>query len=732
MKRVFQITMMMFFLTTPTFAQVQITNTGIYYTAEQMLLANEINESGEPFAEALGYNLDDLDPFVLNVPDSISYTTGIESYEYSRYQLGTIISRSGMGLHMMWAPIIMQMAAMEPSGFDGSFTGTPNGFNEDDELVKNIMHFSMLSNHAPPGNPWPQFAEFISGNPNLPQPIDPVNFIWNDFSTLRWDRSQMDKTLNLAAMGQSLMKQYLWAQDMLSAYHDSLDNGIDPAPGVSPDSTGSPNFDPFNNIYFGGDALDGFVGLVLTAEGINKVKFVISSLAYDGNSLVAVDPATYDPANGIKYFPHKIAVTESSVHPALPPKASSFSVTDPASDLTDQISFLWGTLSFTNMMDPNNSSSPAHLAYHQVFDGDPFPAPMVQTGVPGPFDLMKGTSKVIFLNLMNMHYHASEGTFVDHSELVGGVAQPGNQVSTFNGGYTLVSLKLFIEEFAGTPLESMALNALIAQADFLTTQLYDQNGRFYNAYTIGSGADLSPTKVENQSAAIRGLYAAYQVTNDSTYLQAANSGYQYLITHFYVSSQHAFRTEEGNGLATYTPLNVAALSGTLREAALVGGHSEAPAIYTRFFKRVANAMQLSEGAQTGESGGDSDGDGIPYIPEQPQNLPPVFATEATLDLNVTAIDISGNNLVSDFELEQNYPNPFNPTTTIIFRIQKAGYYELNLFNVLGEKVQSLLSGELAAKEHSYRLNGEGLPSGIYYYELKGEGNRLVKKLMLMK
>ena len=48
----------------------------------------------------------------------------------------------------------------------------------------------------------------------------------------------------------------------------------------------------------------------------------------------------------------------------------------------------------------------------------------------------------------------------------------------------------------------------------------------------------------------------------------------------------AFRTEQGNDLATYTPFNFAIITGGLREAALVGGHTEAAAIYTRFFKRV--------------------------------------------------------------------------------------------------------------------------------------------------
>ncbi|NOZ08928.1 MAG: T9SS type A sorting domain-containing protein [FCB group bacterium] len=619
-------------------AQVQITSTNTYFTAGQMLLANEINESGEPFAEALGYNLDNLDPFVADFPDSIAYTLGIENYEYSRYQLGTIISRSGMGLNMMWAPIIGQMAAMETDpDFDGMYTmGMSNGFNEDDELMKNIMHFSMLTNHAAPGNPWPQFAEFISGDPHLPQAIDPENFTWADFSTLRWDRSLMDKTLNPAAMGQTLMKQYLWAQDMLGAFHDADDNGIDPDGITSPDFDGGFEFDPDNNIFFGGDGLDGFIGMVLTAEAINKVKFIISQLAYDGSSLGMVDPMTYDPMNGIKYFPHKIAVTETSVHPMLPPKPDSFTVTDESSQLFDQVSLLWGTLNFKNMMDPNNSSDAQHMAYHSVFDNDPFPADMSQTGVPGPFDLMKGASKVILQNLFALHYNGDSGTFVDESGLSGGMPAPGSVISTVNAGYLLAIFKQAIEEFAGTPLEEMAYDALVAQADFLIDNLQGNDGSYYNAFTLGEGADMSTELVESQAAAVRGLYAAYEATGNGDYLNAADAAYAALIGNFYVPAARAFRTLAGYGMSTYTPYNFAIIAGALREAALVGGHAEAPAIYTRYFSTVADAMQLSEGAPTGEAGTDSDSDGIPFIPEQPENLPPVFASEATFNLAAAA------------------------------------------------------------------------------------------------
>ncbi len=65
---------------------------------------------------------------------------------------------------------------------------------------------------------------------------------------------------------------------MLSAYHDADDNGIDPTASVSPDLPDSAAFDPDNDVYFGGDSLDGFVGLVLTAEAINKVAFLTGAL----------------------------------------------------------------------------------------------------------------------------------------------------------------------------------------------------------------------------------------------------------------------------------------------------------------------------------------------------------------------------------------------------------------------------------------------------------------------
>jgi len=714
-----------------TFSQVQITNTTNYLTRDQMLLANEINESGEPFAEALGYDLDNLDPMILNTPDSIAYTLGIENYEYSRYHLGTLISRSGLGLHMMWAPFIVQMAAMETDpNFDGMYTGgTPNGFKEDDELMKNVMHFGMLANQMAPANPWPEFAEFIGGDPHLPQAINP-DFMM-DFSSLRWDRSLMDKTLNPAALGQALMKQYLWAQDMLGGFHDSLDNGIEPNGIITPDSVGSPNFDPNNNVFYGGDALDGFIGQILTAESINKVKFILSSLAYNGDSLGSVDPMTYDPMNGIKYFPHKISVTEGPSGPMLPPRVTALTVTDASSDLFDQLSLLWGTVSFKNMMDINDSSDAPHLAYKSVFDGNPFPAPMSVTGMPGPFDLMMGASKVLYMNLAAMHFNSTLGTFVNLSGLSNGMPQPGNEISTVNAGYIVMVLTHLVENFAGTPIESMALANLTAQADFLVNELQDVNGGFYNSYTIGSGVDNGAKLVVSQAAAIRGLYAAYSLTSNTVYLNAANTAYNYMISNFYVVAKTAFRTTEGNNQAVYTPFNFAIIAGALREANLVGNHADAPIIYTRFFKKIANVMQLSEGMASGETGSDSDGDGVPFIPQQADNLPPVFASEATLEVGTTGIGDNNRNDNESIALS-NYPNPFTTHTNISFNLEESTNVRIEIYDLGGKQIETILDEGYNSGQHTIIWHNNNYKPGIYFYVLRTNKNHVVGRAQVLR
>ena len=714
-----------FVVFTSAHAQLLIQDDSTYNTAAEMLLANELFESGEPFAEALGYDLDELDPMVPYAPDSMSYTMGIESYEYSRYLLNTLTGRSAMGLHMMWSPVIMANAAMQPDTFDGMFTGgVQNGYKEDDMLMMTIGNISMNANQPPPANAWPQFADFAFGNNNLPQPVE-ADFASN-FGSTRWDRTKMDKTLNLAAMGQSMWKQYWWSQDMLSAFHDGDDNGIEADGTNSPDFEDSPFFDPDNNIYYGGNNLDGYIGQVLTAVAINKTKFIISSLAYDGTGLGGVDPATYDPSAGIKYFPTAIAVTESPVISGLPPQASDLTVVDATSQLFDQISFMLATLGYRNMMNPNDNSDAAHLAYHEAFDGYPFPADMAATGVPGPFNLMMGASKVTFLNMMVMHFDSDAGTFVDEASLDGsGVPVKGDVITAENAGYALVVLRDFLNEFAGTPLYDMANNGLMAQANFILSNFADANGGFYNSYTVGSGADASAKTLAANAALIRGLYAAYEATGNTDYLDAANNGYNFLINNFYVPGEHVFHTTMNDNTAVYTPWNLAILAGALREAKLVGEQSGPDQIYTRVFKVVYDQMILSEAQPTGEEGSDSDGDGVPYIVGGTK--PFVFAASGVYEIppvSTRFVEAAKWNIRA-------YPNPVSEELYIDLTLDQAAEVQITLYELSGK---SLLSTEqtLSAGKQTFAFSLGKLSAGDYVARISVEGEPIgIRKISVM-
>jgi len=676
------LTLVIFIFNQNSQAQIVIQNDDTFDTLSQMLLANELFESGEPFAESLGYDLDLLDPMVLNAPDSLSYTTGIESYEYSRYLLNTLTGRSGLGLHMMWSPVVMENAAMQDPSFDGTFTGGMiNGFNEDDMIMMMIGNFGTFANQTPPANAFPQFADFMTGDTNLPQTV--AADFQMDFSTTRWDRSLMDKTLNLGAMGQSMWKQYYWAQDMLGAFHDNNDEGVDATGSNSPDFPNSPDFDPNNGLYYGGNNLDGYIGQVLTAVSINKTKFLIDQLAFDGTNLGSVDPATYNPTNGIQYFPTKISVTETAVATGLPPQATNLVVVDPTSYIFDQLSYLLATVSFKNMMNPTDNSDAAHLAYHEVFDGNPFPADMATTGIPGPFDLMTGTSKVIFLNLLAMHFNSTEGTFIDEASLdTGGLPVMGNTISAENAAYSIVSLANFSNEFVNTGLQPMADAALIAQADFILTNFKDATGGFYNSFTVGSGASSSAKTAVANAAILRGLYAAYEATGDMIYLTEANNGYNYLINNFYKPSGKVFSTTINDDTAVFTPWNLAILSGALREASLVGNQADAAILYTRFFKTVINEMILSEAEASGETGNDSDGDGVPYI--SGGTKPFVFAAEANYDLSSLGL--------SSFDIDalqmRLFPNPANEFVFIEINLKKQANIGVTIIDVNGRIISA--------------------------------------------
>jgi hypothetical protein len=99
--------------------------------------------------------------------------------------------------------------------------------------------------------------------------------------------------------------------------------------------------------------------------------------------------------------------------------------------------------------------------------------------------------------------------------------------------------------------------------------------------------------------------------------------------------------------------------------------------------------------------------------------------------NILEVDAG---LPKTFALNQNYPNPFNPTTVIAYQLPISGQVKLELFDVLGRKVSTLVNAQQGAGVQTYALNAQALnlSSGTYFYRLTAGGFTETKRMMLVK
>lgn len=102
------------------------------------------------------------------------------------------------------------------------------------------------------------------------------------------------------------------------------------------------------------------------------------------------------------------------------------------------------------------------------------------------------------------------------------------------------------------------------------------------------------------------------------------------------------------------------------------------------------------------------------------------------DENVASLKIMEMVEITSYALEQNYPNPFNPTTSIKFAIPTQSDVVLEVYNLLGQKVATLVNGNLAAGYHEVEFNASELSSGIYLYSLRAGDFSKTAKMMLLK
>ena len=108
-----------------------------------------------------------------------------------------------------------------------------------------------------------------------------------------------------------------------------------------------------------------------------------------------------------------------------------------------------------------------------------------------------------------------------------------------------------------------------------------------------------------------------------------------------------------------------------------------------------------------------------------------------LQLSVTTVVNNESSLPSSYKLFDNYPNPFNPSTSISFSVPRSGGVTLEIYNVLGNLVKTVASGNYNPGNYTYLWNGEDdnnnkVSSGIYICRLRADNYSASKKMVLLK
>ncbi len=208
----------------------------------------------------------------------------------------------------------------------------------------------------------------------------------------------------------------------------------------------------------------------------------------------------------------------------------------------------------------------------------------------------------------------------------------------------------------------------------------------------------------------------------------ALSDLPYRPTRRWVSVYGENLTVDGRAIENNTPIEVVSESGAvIGQGVYQGGILK----FTSAYGSDASVDGTRDYAKEGESFRLSI-NGTPLYPELTWS-----EHGALIEMSALSTSPYGAVVPGSFALHQNYPNPFNPTTTISFNLPQAGQVELAVYNLLGQQIRTLVSGDLAAGSHTVEWNGrsdngEAVSTGIYFYRLTAGDLSETRKMMLLK
>jgi len=581
-----------------------------FYTNEAMYLANEEILAGMDFF---------LDAVKAGFPIAhhlqFQWVTAFENYWYSRYTLlwGGLQSHMGVGLvhGPYWTLKAHQLYQQNRLNRDRGERVPSNK----DVLLGRFMPLYYQRTGFPRvfDDASMSYLDYASGDPHLVGPVitedtfdDPqsgkkgswgVPRYWIDLANSRWDHDRMDTTLDMGAVGQGMLKRVLWVEYFFHSDHVEE----------------SPSDKRAQITLLGNDAEEGFRGVMLAVAGFNTLLEAKATLFADvtGKHLGAIDPFAYDPAKGLRYLPHQIAPNMVMLGD-LPERLWALdTIKDNSSQLWDQASWLWGASEYYYL---------AHHLKRAFTDNPPVDGGIIEKRTNL---VARGLANVLVKNLEAMHL--KDGVLA--SEWRPGLGL-GSEVSMKDSAIAIQALKHYHDrlQHGDDPepsLRTLAVKLLKSQADFLL-KVQGKDGSFSERYQIATKEGLGKNTLSApQWWGIRALVAAWHVTEDIRYLEAARRTYNYLNLKFWDEKSGLYRTRLEDDTVILTPLEVGAALGAMRELMMATPlHLVKPHIerFTRWWVQAVDVsgLQMSEDFQTGEvdrgkKGPDEDEDGIPFV-----------------------------------------------------------------------------------------------------------------------
>ena len=319
----------------------------------------------------------------------------------------------------------------------------------------------------------------------------------------------------------------------------------------------------------------------------------------------------------------------------------------------------------------------------------------------------------------------------NHNTVVNSMAYHGMLSLGWVGSEVRITNNLFVDPFA-----AMADTDYTRQLEFITNE-------------TDPWGDNRMTWVFTDTSGNSGANTDFSIA--SNYYAISDSGYAFY--NRWVSGDPPFPSQysslpEGPALTWYinSKLGADSVNAFIKDDNIVLGNT--PYLMTKLMDWYRTPMALGGAGKTKQTGNfsedkDMDRRGYVYFQDTldctyPTSLPAYTGGtdgKPVGDLNWFPEFLSVqqlDNIPASFALYQNYPNPFNPVTTITFRIEKSGLTKLNIYDLLGQKVETLIDKELPVGTHQVTFDASRLSSGVYFYKLESGKYTNVMKMMLLK